>query len=252
YCSLVRALYHSPDSVPYHNYFHALCVAQLAYLLLRDAKLLHEVRPIEFLAVILGSLGHDAGHRGFTNQFEVSTKSDLALRYNDLSVLENHHASISWGSIVSAGVAVVPPKISPTLDRFRLLFVSGIINTDMKFHGEHIQKAHHVVKYCQDRDAKVGDEDIYAPDEDEDDDTTQDVCELFLHLADIGNMVTPLKQSVRWKKIVLAEFESQAIAETKLGLPISMFPDGLDTPIKRARTQVGFLNYVVMPLFNVL
>lgn len=44
--------------------------------------------------MLLSCLGHDLDHTGRSNAFEVSKKSKLALRYNDESVLENHHVSL--------------------------------------------------------------------------------------------------------------------------------------------------------------
>ncbi len=39
---------------------------------------------------------HDFDHRGFNNAFEVNSKSELAIRYNDASVLENHHVAATF------------------------------------------------------------------------------------------------------------------------------------------------------------
>lgn len=37
---------------------------------------------------MISSLGHDVGHTGRTNIFEINSLSDLAIRYHDKSVLE--------------------------------------------------------------------------------------------------------------------------------------------------------------------
>ncbi|CAD7975460.1 unnamed protein product, partial [Amoebophrya sp. A120] len=246
YCKLVRDIYLPPEQVPYHNYFHALQVAQVTFLLLREAKLLREeLQKLDIVAVILAALGHDAGHRGFTNQFEVATRSDLACRYNDQSVLEMHHAAVSWNALMSTGICSSAAR-GPVFDTFRARFVKSILQTDMQFHGEHIREAHALCKYFRERGFASDESDS----EDEDGMESMLVCEIFLHMGDIGIMGSKLAQSLRWTDLVLDEFQMQAEAEQRLGIPVTMFPEGLETPVKRAKTQVGFLNFVILPLYN--
>ena len=52
--------------------------------------------PLEVLAAILASSMHDVDHPGTTNQYLVNTSSELALMYNDESVLENHHLAVAF------------------------------------------------------------------------------------------------------------------------------------------------------------
>jgi hypothetical protein len=47
----------------------------------------------EKFALMIASVGHDIGHPGVNNAFLINSKDELALRYNDISVLENLHAS---------------------------------------------------------------------------------------------------------------------------------------------------------------
>ena len=51
------------------------------------------VQPLECFAVLLAAAVHDVGHPGRNNSFQINRQTNLALEYNDLSVLENMHAS---------------------------------------------------------------------------------------------------------------------------------------------------------------
>lgn len=49
--------------------------------------------PDRIFAVMIAALGHDIDHPGHSNQFEINTDSERALRYNGKAVLENYHAA---------------------------------------------------------------------------------------------------------------------------------------------------------------
>lgn len=52
-----------------------------------------KLSPSEKFALFLAAAIHDYDHPGLSNSFLVTTRSPLALMYNDLSPLENHHVS---------------------------------------------------------------------------------------------------------------------------------------------------------------
>lgn len=55
---------------------------------------------------------HDYGHPGLTNDFLIATSDPLAVRYNDRSPLENHHAAASFSAMRRQGMdllASFPP-----------------------------------------------------------------------------------------------------------------------------------------------
>jgi hypothetical protein len=51
---------------------------------------------IDLATMIIGGACHDYDHPGKNNPHLVEVKHDIALRYNDVSVLENHHVASSF------------------------------------------------------------------------------------------------------------------------------------------------------------
>lgn len=50
----------------------------------------------DLAAVLIGGAVHDHEHPGFNNIYLVETSDEIAIRYNDQSVLENHHIASSF------------------------------------------------------------------------------------------------------------------------------------------------------------
>ena len=80
--------------------------------------------PLDVLALLLAALCHDLEHPGTTNAFQVNTGSVLAQRYNDASVLENHHCHLCFQLLESTRLlAALSVKRRKTL---RSLIVGAI------------------------------------------------------------------------------------------------------------------------------
>ncbi|EPY84406.1 cAMP-specific 3,5-cyclic phosphodiesterase 4D-like protein [Camelus ferus] len=87
---------HYHADVAYHNNIHAADVVQSTHVLLSTPALEAVFTDLEILAAIFASAIHDVDHPGVSNQFLINTNSELALMYNDSSVLENHHLAVGF------------------------------------------------------------------------------------------------------------------------------------------------------------
>uniref|UniRef100_A0A3B1IPV4 Phosphodiesterase n=1 Tax=Astyanax mexicanus TaxID=7994 RepID=A0A3B1IPV4_ASTMX len=94
YVMTLEEHYHS--SVAYHNSLHAADVTQSTHCLLSTPALDAVFTDLEILASLFAAAIHDVDHPGVSNQFLINTNSELALMYNDESVLENHHLAVGF------------------------------------------------------------------------------------------------------------------------------------------------------------
>lgn len=216
---------------PYHNFQHAMATVHYATKLAYATTFgMTGVSPTESAALIIGSLCHDCGHRGFNNAFEVETRSVLAVRYNDFSPLENHHCAqafeIALGSDANASANVFESMSRETYIAVRKSMVAGILATDMKHHGNHVKEMQNFDPY---------------------ESPSQTTVDLFLHLADIGNPMMPPDISLRWGDAIAQEFTAQTVEEERLGVTVTAFMQ-LSEPKAAAKSSVGFIDFVFTPL----
>ena len=50
----------------------------------------------ELMCYLLSGSCHDVEHLGFNNLYMVETRHEIANRYNDVSVMENHHIATTF------------------------------------------------------------------------------------------------------------------------------------------------------------
>jgi len=75
----------------------------------------------------------------------------------------------------------------------------------------------------------------------------QDIFDIMLHACDISNPSKPWKYTYEWAERILAEFFQQGDRERQRNLPITYLCDRYD--INKAKSQIGFIDYVVLPLY---
>ena len=78
---------------PYHNNLHAADVLQSCHWIISQTGLRDWMSDLEIFCLLLSAIIHDYHHTGTTNNFHIQSTSDLAVVYNDKSVLENHHVA---------------------------------------------------------------------------------------------------------------------------------------------------------------
>lgn len=212
-------------------------------------------------ALITGAFCHDLEHPGTTNQLELATMSPLALLYNDKSPLENHSASVGFELLLHFRLLDgLNPK---ELASFRAMFLTAILATDMAAHKHLIEETrahlpHHV---CANTALSLSSPALRkqgsgsggggaAPPPAPLGSSLAERCTLvafILHCADLSTCLLPPSLSQATSGCLSHEFEAQASQELALGLPVSVYL--ARTPKAKAEMEIGFLRFVVAPLF---
>ena len=100
---------------------------------------------IDVLALMIGSLCHDLQHPGTNNTYQINSKSELAIRYNDISVLESFHCSMAFQLLENPNCLILKSLTSAQYKEFRKTMISAILKTDMALHFE-LGKIHNSFK----------------------------------------------------------------------------------------------------------
>lgn len=50
----------------------------------------------DMMSYIIAGACHDLGHPGFNNPYLIEKSDDIAIKYNDISVLENFHVASTF------------------------------------------------------------------------------------------------------------------------------------------------------------
>eukprot|EP00300_Choanocystis_sp_HF-7_P000630 c10526_g1_i2.p1 GENE.c10526_g1_i2~~c10526_g1_i2.p1 ORF type:complete len:377 (-),score=80.82 c10526_g1_i2:99-1190(-) len=129
FLSTVRHNYHE---TPFHNFHHAFCVAQMVYTIFTTLKDRPDyLNSFEKFAVLIAAVIHDLDHRGLTNAYHINSRSDLAINYNDQSVLENHHCATGFRILARPRCNILQHLSVDQFKKARKLIVSCVLSTDM-------------------------------------------------------------------------------------------------------------------------
>eukprot|EP01137_Pigoraptor_chileana_P035487 Opistho-2@29584 len=243
----VRMSYKSSN--PYHNYLHAFDVAQMVFLILVDCNANQYLNFQDIFVLLIAAFGHDGQHPGLNNSYQIAARTDLALLYNDISVLENHHASHLFCIAEKPGCNVFAKLKPDEYNNVRSKVVSCILATDMSHHFSMVDmfsaRLRRLTEAAFHKDTK---ENRQRQQKSKDD--RRMLIKVLLHAADISNVARPPELSARWSHAVQEEFFCQGDKEKELGLKVSPFMDRNNPNLPHL--QANFIDYLCQPLFEAL
>ncbi|XP_039533888.1 cAMP-specific 3',5'-cyclic phosphodiesterase 4D-like isoform X2 [Pimephales promelas] len=231
---------HYHADVAYHNNIHAADVTQSTHVLLSTPALEAVFTDLEILAAIFASAIHDVDHPGVSNQFLINTNSELALMYNDSSVLENHHLAVGFKLLQEENCDIFQNLNKKQRQSLRKMVIDIVLATDMSKHMNLLADLKTMVETKKVTSSGVLLLDNYS-------DRIQ-VLQNMVHCADLSNPTKPLQLYKQWTDRIMDEFFSQGDRERERGMEISPMCDKHNASVEKS--QVGFIDYIVHPLWE--
>lgn len=236
---LLHLEHHYRDN-PYHNQIHGGDVAQSTNVLISCPSLTGVFSELEVLSAIFASAVHDVDHPGFTNQYLINSNSELAIMYNDESVLEQHHLAVAFKLLQDSNCDFLVGLTKKQRQMFRKISIEMVLATDMSKHMSLLADLKTMVEA-----KKVAGSSVLTFDKFND---RLQLLQSMIHLSDLSNPTKPIELYQNWNQRILEEYWRQGDRERDLGLEISPMCDRNNVTIEKS--QVGFIDYIVHPIFE--
>jgi hypothetical protein len=217
----------------FHNFQHAVNILQMTYNLLLETNLIDKLKPIIVFGILIAAISHDIDHPGNTNSYEINSVSKYARLYNDSSVLENHHCTLTFELLEHTGL--LSTFKGNEFTEFRKTIISGILGTDMTKHNDCINKLTTFDVTCE--SFKI--EQQYF------------ITSFILHCADLSNSIKNFDISFEWSKRISIEFYEQTVKEELEGLPSLSFMKVHDN-LSMCVNEISFITNVSIPMWKVV
>jgi len=230
-CSFLRTVEAAYLPNPYHNSTHAADVVQTLNTMLQLGGKEYAPSPLELFSILVAAVIHDVCHPGLNNNFQINSHSEMAVQYNDVSVLENY--SITWffskllGETREFTVDIFCGLTKEQFAKARTIIIRSVLETDMTHHFALLKKMgiHQQMLAGKDPEAWYQ---TYTNDGVNHDPSLDMLC-FLLHQADISNPAKPYPLFYEWADAILDESWRQGDKETSLSLPVSFLCDRMTT-----------------------
>ena len=249
-------------STLYHNSLHGADITQTICLFFNNsnAEEVCHTQAIDLLSIIIAALGHDIGHPGLTNTFQINSSSEMAITYNDSSCLENFHLAKLFTTIRKNETNIFEKLSSQDYKKIRKRMISEILATDMAIHGKVLNNIRSKIPdyLLQERNDKEENNNNIKKfelisdinNEETTNEEKQALFDYFIHSADLGHNTKIFDISLKWVELLSNEFWLQGDKERKMNLNISFLCDRDTTNVPKS--QVGFIGGFIIPTYNYL
>ena len=249
-------------STLYHNSLHGADITQTICLFFNNsnAEEVCHTQAIDLLSIIIAALGHDIGHPGLTNTFQINSSSEIAITYNDSSCLENFHLAKLFTTIRKNETNIFEKLSSQDYKKIRKRMISEILATDMAIHGKVLNNIRSKIPdyLLQERNDKEENNNNIKKfelisdinNEETTNEEKQALFDYFIHSADLGHNTKIFDISLKWVELLSNEFWLQGDKVKKMNLNISFLCDRDTTNVPKS--QVGFIGGFIIPTYNYL
>lgn len=244
------------SGISYHNRAHAASVLHFTYALLVHGGVADAVsypdcdKQLITLACLLAAVVHDFEHKGLSNDFLVKTGDERAIRHNDRSVNENHHIAAAFALMQNPDSNFLSQLSAVEYRRLRSTVVELVLGTDaaegnkiLKVFTENLDSVNKGID-MQSPSSKAP----YMPTSVQE---TNTALQIMLKCADLGHLALDWDAHLDWVDRLETEFFAQGDMEKTLAFQEISFLMDRDRP-GVSKTQTGFFQFVVMPLFSSL
>ncbi|EGG22125.1 cGMP-specific phosphodiesterase [Cavenderia fasciculata] len=218
---------------PFHSFNHAVTVTQMVFLIILRSELNEKLTILEKLSLLIAAVSHDLDHPGLTNRFQINSKSELAVKYNNTSVLENHHLALCLsilGDQKDLLCTLTETDRHTLIEKVKIM----ILATDMEKHFAYKQKFDEIIP-------------IFSWDDQQHRDL---LLIMLLKSADISNEIRSWDISTKWAHALMEEFFAQSDREKQENLPLTPFM--LREQVVLNITQVSFIDKFLLPSYQAL
>ncbi|KAM5275575.1 high affinity cGMP-specific 3',5'-cyclic phosphodiesterase 9A isoform 6-T6 [Hipposideros larvatus] len=216
---------------PFHNFRHCFCVTQMMYSMIWLCGLQEKFSQMDILILMTAAICHDLDHPGYNNTY-INARTELAIRYNDISPLENHHCAVAFQILAQPECNILSNVQPDSFKQIRQGMITLILATDMARHAEIVDSFKEKMEnfdYSNEEHMTL-------------------LKMILIKCCDISNEVRPMEVAEPWVDCLLEEYFMQSDREKSEGLPVAPFMDR--DKVTKATAQIGFIKFVLIPMFE--
>ncbi|VTJ71987.1 Hypothetical predicted protein [Marmota monax] len=217
---------------PFHNFRHCFCVTQMMYSMICLCGLQEKFPQVDIMVLMTAAVCHDLDHPGYNNTYQINARTELAVRYNDISPLENHHCAVAFQILAQPECNIFSNVPADGFKQIRQGMITLILATDMARHAEIMDSFKEKMEnfdYSNEEHMTL-------------------LKMILIKCCDISNEVRPMEVAEPWVDCLLEEYFMQSDREKSEGLPVAPFMDR--DKVTKATAQIGFIEFVLIPMFE--
>lgn len=180
---------------------------------------------LEVLSALFAAAIHDIDHPGVSNQYLVNCGHELALMYNDVSVLESHSLAVAFKVLQDQPVDMLANLSAKQRASLRKMSIDMVLATDMNKHISLLADLKTMVETKKVAGSGVLMLDNYTE--------RIQVLQNIIHCADLSNPTKPIALYCRWVELIMEEFFQQGDKEREQGQVISPMCDRYNATIEK-------------------